>query len=60
MKPEAVKQKKEENVNLPYDMEQENKRFEIWKENEQVVFCILSFSISLKNQKAVKISLLMR
>lgn len=60
MKPEAVKQKKEENVNLPYDMEQENKRFKIWKENEQVVFCILSFSISLKNQKAIKISLLMR
>lgn len=55
-----MKQKKEENVNLPYDMEQENKRFEIWKENEQVVFCILSFSISLKNQKAIKISLLMR
>lgn len=55
-----MKQKKEENVNLPHDMEQENKWFKIWKENEQIIFCILSFSISLKNQKAIEISLLMR
>lgn len=35
--------KKGKNVNLPDNKEQENKRFKIWRENEQInVFCILT------------------